>query len=153
DAFAAERESEFALDSGKDDPDVRRLIEAMAFFSARTRSGAVGAVESAVRRVAAGMLDELLVPTPAAMMVQALPGEQLIEPMQLPAGLPRQATTKDGRVGVFTTERALTLLPAETKEVVLTRAQRRVEIVIKVAALRPLSKATTLAFYVRRLDD
>jgi type VI secretion system protein ImpG len=153
DAFAAERERDFALDSGKDDPDVRRLIEAMAFFSARTRSGAVGAVESAVRRVAAGLLDELIVPTPAAMMVQALPGEQLIEPMQLPAGLPLQATTKDGRVGVFTTERALTVLPAETKQVVSTRGHRRVEVVIKVVALRPLSKATTLAFYVRRLDD
>jgi type VI secretion system protein ImpG len=153
DSFAAERESEFALDSGRDDPDVRRLIEAMAFFSARTRSGAIGAVESAVRRLAAGTLDELLVPTPAAMMVQAVPGEQLVEPVQLVSGLPLQATTKDGREGVFTTERALTLLPVETKEAILTRGHRRVEIVIKVAALRPLSKATTLSFYVRRLDD
>ena len=41
DAFAAERESEFALDSGRDDPDVRRLIEAMAFFSARRPAGSL----------------------------------------------------------------------------------------------------------------
>jgi type VI secretion system protein ImpG len=153
DAFAAEREDDFALDSGRDDPDVRRLLEAMAFFSARTRSGAIGAVEAAVRRLAAGTLDELLVPTPAAVMVQAMPGDQLIEPFQLPAGLPLQATTKDGRVGIFTTERAMTLLPAETKAVLLTRGPRHVDIVIKVTALRPLSKATTLSFYVRRLDD
>lgn len=153
DAFAAEREGEFALDAGRDDPDVRRLIEAMAFFSARTRAGAIGAVETAVRRLAGGTLDELLVSSPAAVMVQAVPGEHLIEPLRLPAGLPLQATTKDNRVGVFTTERALTLLPAETRAAVVTRGPRRVEIVIEVVALRPLSKATTLSFYVRRLDD
>lgn len=153
DSFAAEREGEFALDAGREDPDVRRLIEAMAFFSARTRAGAVGALETAVRRLAAGTLDELLVPSPAAMMVQVIPGDQLIEPLLLPAGLPLQASTKDGRIGVFTTERAVTLLPAETRTAVLTRAPRSVEVVIQVAALRPLSQATTLCFYVRRLDD
>ena len=153
DAFAAEREGGFALDSGRDDPDVRRLIEAMAFFSARTRAGAIGAIEGAVQRLAAGTLDELLVPSPAAMMVQVMPSEQMVEAVQLPAGLPLQATTKDGRIGVFSTERALLVLPAETTSAVLTRGPRRVEVVIQVAALRPLSKATTLSFYVRRLDD
>jgi type VI secretion system protein ImpG len=87
------------------------------------------------------------------MMVQAVPGEQLIEPLQLSTGLPLQATTKDNRVGVFATERALTVLPAETREVTLTRGSRSVEIAIRVGALRPLSRATTLSFYVRRLDD
>ena len=153
DAFAAEREAGFALDSGRDDPDVRRLIEAMAFFSARTRAGAIGALEAAVRRLAAGTLDELLVPCPAAVMVQVVPGEQMVEPVLLPAGLPLQATTKDGRIGVFSTERALLVLPAETRSATLTRGPRRVEIAIQVATLRPLSKATTLSFYVRRLDD
>jgi len=37
DAFAARREVEGGLLPGRDDPDVRRMIEAMAFFSARTR--------------------------------------------------------------------------------------------------------------------
>ncbi len=74
--------------------------------------------------------------------------------MQLPAGLPLQATTKDGRVGVFTTERVLTLLPAETKEVLLTRGQRRVELVIKVRLAPPLLEghhAVLLRAEARRL--
>lgn len=153
DAFAAEREREFALDSGREDPDVRRLIEAVAFFSARTRAAAMGAVEAAVRRVAGSTLDELLAPTPAAMMVQALPNEQLVEPVRLPAGFLLQVSTKDGRVGVFSTERALTVLPVELCEVRCSRGARSAEIAIRVTALRPLSTATTLSLYVRRLDD
>lgn len=153
DAFAAQREQEFTLDSGREDPDVRRLIEAMAFFSARTRAGAMGALESAVQRLAGGTLDELLGSTPAAVMMQAVPNEQLIEPIVLPAGLPLQVTTKDGRTGIFCTERAARLLPAEVVQAALVRGPKRVELSLRVRALRPLASATTLSFYVRRLDD
>lgn len=153
DAFAAERESEFRLASGKDDPDVRRLIEAMAFFSARTRSGAINAVDTAVQRLAAGTLDDLLVPCPAAVMVQAVPDIELLEPLRLTTGLPLQATIGDGRTGIFSTQRPLNLLPAVTQGATFTRGPRRSQIVIRVRALRPLTEQSTLSFYVRRLDD
>ncbi|HEY5956181.1 MAG TPA: hypothetical protein VIV60_06500, partial [Polyangiaceae bacterium] len=67
DAFALERETEEALTLGATDPDVRRLLEALAFFSARTKAAAVDCMTQAVRRVAGGALDELLEPVPAAM--------------------------------------------------------------------------------------
>ena len=153
DAFSKAREGQFAVAVGPEDPDVRRLLEAMAFFSARTRAAAGGAVEASVRRLAAGTLDDLLVPCPAALMVQVLPDEQLVETLRLPAGLPLQATTADGRVGIFTTDRALRVLPAITSGVELNRGARQTYVTIRVEALRSLSEAVTLSFYVRRLDD
>src|ERR1700712_2124013 len=81
DAFAARREVEGGLIPGRDDPDVRRLIEAMAFFSARTRAAAAGAMQDAGQRIAAGTLDDLLAPAPAALMAQAVPDASLVEPV------------------------------------------------------------------------
>jgi type VI secretion system protein ImpG len=153
DAFTQEREGQFAVAVGPEDPDVRRLVEAMAFFSARTRAAAASAVEASVRRLAAGTLDDLLVPCPAALMAQVLPDEQLVESLRLPAGLPLQATTADARVGIFTTDRALRVLPAITSGAELSRGARQTHVTIRVEALRPLSEAVTLSFYVRRLDD
>src|SRR5262245_27630655 len=84
DAFAARREAEGALLVGPDDPDVRRILEAMAFFSARTRAAAERATGAAVRRIAAGTLDDLLAPAPAAMMVECVAGEELVDRASLP---------------------------------------------------------------------
>jgi len=153
DAFTAERQGQFAPGLGPEDPDVRRLIEAMAFFSARTRAGAVSAVEASVRRLAAGTLDDLVVACPAAFMAQAVPDEQLVESLGLPGGTALQATMADGRTGVFTTDRPLRVLPVVTSGVEQSRGARSAQVTIRIEALRPVSEAATLSFYVRRLDD
>lgn len=93
------------------DPDVRRLMEAMAYFSARTRRAAMDGVRGAVHRLARGYLDSLLWPQPARGLVQAVPGERLIEPVHVPRGAGVRIVNADGEVGLFRTMHGATLLP------------------------------------------
>src|SRR6185295_138842 len=86
DRFAAAREAENRHQPTREDPDVRRILEALAFFSARTRAAAAGSTRAAVRRIAGGTLDDLLPVAPASILVAATPGDQLPEPVTVPAG-------------------------------------------------------------------
>ncbi|AUX29129.1 MULTISPECIES: type VI secretion system baseplate subunit TssF [Sorangium] len=153
DAFAARREVEGGLLPGREDPDVRRLVEAMAFFSARTRAAAAASTRAAVRRIAAGTLDDLLAPSPAALMVQAVPDGGLVEPLTLPGGALLRVATPEGKVGIFSTGRALAVLPIAIEGAGLVEARRRLRVVIRLRALRPVRGAVELAFHVRRLND
>jgi len=153
DAFAARREVEGGLLPGRDDPDVRRMIEAMAFFSARTRAGATAATAAAVRRIAAGTLDDLLSPCPAAMMVEAVPDGALQEPVLLRRGSLLRVVTPEGRVGLFSTERAMTILPLAIEGAEIVEARRRLYVRIRLRAARPIAGAVDLSLHVRRRGD
>lgn len=153
DAFAARREVEGGLLPGRDDPDVRRMIEAMAFFSARTRAGAIAATSAAVRRIAAGTLDDLLSPCPAAMMVEAAPDPALKEPVSLPRGTLLRVVTPEGRVGLFSTERAMTVLPVAIEGAEIVEARRRLSVRIRLRAAQRMAGALELSLHVRRRGD
>ncbi len=153
DAFAARREVLGGLIPGRDDPDVRRILEAMAFFSARTRAAATGAMADAVRRGAAGTLDDLLAASPAARLVQAAPDESLVEPVVLPGGSQIRAVTPEGRVGIFSLERPLAVLPLILEGAEIVELRRRLFVRIRLRALRPPRGPAQLSFYVRRLGD
>ncbi len=153
DAFAARREAEGGLLPGRDDPDVRRILEAMAFFSARTRAAAAAATRAAVRRIAAGTLDDLLATSPAAMMVQAAPDGGLIEPSGLPAGTLLRVSAPEGKAGIFSTARPLAVLPLEIEGAALVEVRRRLRLTLRLRALRPIKGAVELPIYVRRLND
>ncbi|WP_437275845.1 type VI secretion system baseplate subunit TssF [Sorangium sp. So ce375] len=153
DAFAARREAEGGLLPGRDDPDVRRILEAMAFFSARTRAAAAAATRAAVRRIAAGTLDDLLAVSPAATMVQAVPDGGLLEPAGLPAGTLLRVSTPEGKVGLFSTARPLMVLPIEIEGAALSEVRRRLRLTLRLRALRPIRGAVELPIYVRRFND
>ncbi|MDC3953871.1 type VI secretion system baseplate subunit TssF [Polyangium jinanense] len=153
DAFAARREAEGALSLGAEDPDVRRILEAQAFFSARTRAAAQRATAAAVRRIAAGTLDELLVPAPASMMVECVVGEERVEPAILPRGTLFRAMSAEGKVGLFSMMRPLSILPIDVTGARLVEQSRRLFVRIRLRARRSWKNAATLSFYVRRLDD
>ena len=57
-----ERHPRLPLD--REDPDVRRLIESMAFFSVQTRQATLRNLRSTWRRLFAGFFDFLLEPVP-----------------------------------------------------------------------------------------
>lgn len=153
DAFAVQREAEGGLLPGRDDPDVRRILEAMAFFSARTRAAAAAATRAAVRRIAAGTLDDLLATSPAAMMVQAAPDGGLIEPLALPAGTLLRVAAPEGKVGIFSTARPVTVLPLELEAAALVDVRRRQHLTLRLRAHRPIQGPVELPLYVRRLND
>ena len=151
--FAGRREAEGALSLGTDDPDIRRLIEAMAFFSARTRAAAGSATVSAVRRIAAGTLDELLVPNPAAMMVECVVKDAPPQMVLLPRGTLLRATTAGGKVGLFSTTRPQPILPFEIESAKLVDEKRRLYVLLRISAKRECAEHVSIPLYVRRLDD
>src|SRR5262245_2099946 len=64
----------------RDDPAVRRIIEALAFFTARTQTAARNNLRASLDRLLAGYFDFLLSPMPAMATVQPNGTERLIEP-------------------------------------------------------------------------
>lgn len=97
----------------REDPDVRRLMESLAWFSTRTREAATDELRSAVQRLVQGHLDDFLVPQPTRGMVRAVPGPRLTDPVLLPRGTRVRLQTLDDDVGMFTTTRDLTIRPLQ----------------------------------------
>lgn len=97
----------------REDPDVRRLIESIAFFSARTRQAASDQLRRSVLSLARGHLDDFLSPQPARGLVQAMPSGLLTDTAYLPAGTRMRLTTAEGETGLFSTMVDATLRPLQ----------------------------------------
>jgi type VI secretion system protein ImpG len=101
-----------ATSVSREDPDVRRLMESIAFFSARTRQAASDQLRGSVLSLVRGHLDDFLSPQPARGLVQATPAG-LVTPAYLPAGTVLRLTTVDGDLGLFSTMTDVTLRPLQ----------------------------------------
>lgn len=153
DAFAAEREATRSLPLGREDPDVRRLLEALAFFSARTRAAAAAEVRAAVGRMAAGALAELMTPMPAAALVRAQPDERVADPLTLPRETWMRAALPDGRVALLTTLRSLEVLPLKVGGARLRQLRQGLALELSLAAWVPQRDVGEISFSLRRLAD
>ncbi|WP_437590295.1 type VI secretion system baseplate subunit TssF [Sorangium sp. So ce1000] len=141
------------LAAGTDDPDVRRLIEAMAFFSARTRASASAAMRAAIIRLAGGLLDNLFAPMPAAALLQADGWGLLDAPIELPEGTQMRVETYDGRASIFSTRGPLPVRPIRIQKAEIARSARGAELRIHLAARVPQKGQIELPFFVRRHGD
>ena len=103
----------------RDDPDVARMIEAMAFFSARARRAASSRLDDALLRLFRATLDELLRPAPSACLLKARTDSRFVEVAELPSEtdvllrLPAGDPSREDRHYRFTTLRPVRILPAE----------------------------------------
>jgi type VI secretion system protein ImpG len=70
----------------RDDPDVQRLLEGLAFFTARTRRAADRALAGYERRALEQVFPHLVTPLPSMAMLTVDGTERMIEPRTLPAG-------------------------------------------------------------------
>jgi type VI secretion system protein ImpG len=70
----------------RDDPDVQRLLEGLAFFTARTRRTADRALAGYERRALEQVFPHLVTPLPSMAMLTVDGAERMIEPRTLPAG-------------------------------------------------------------------
>jgi type VI secretion system protein ImpG len=83
-----------------------------------------------------------------------VPDERVVDPMMLPRGSLLRAALPDGRPAIFSTERALRVLPLKGIErVALEQGRRGLSLVIRVAARAPLRGGEEIELYVRRLAD
>lgn len=71
-----------------EDADVRRLTEAMALFTARTRRAGQRALEKSTLRLFQQHFAYLLNPVPAMAMVRAEPDARFVDAAELPRGTP-----------------------------------------------------------------
>ena len=97
----------------RDDPDVQRLLEGLAFFTARTRRAADRALAGYERRALEQVFPHLVTPLPSMAMLTIDATERMIEPRTLPAGT-EVAVSPHGRTAPalsFRTLRELVVRP------------------------------------------
>lgn len=101
-----------AAQLGPEDPDVRRMIESMAYSLVRTRLITQRNLQATWRRLLSSYFQFLLQPLPAMVMAQAKVSAGLSETTVLPRGSYLKLRTLDGFVGSFATTSELRVVPA-----------------------------------------
>lgn len=167
--FDAARADEGFVPGLGDDPDVLRLTESLAFFSARTRVAAAGATFAAVSRMAAGTLDYLVPAMPAAAMLQVQPSRRVVDPMELRRGSvfrlqyadpnlpadglsPGSGSPRD-RVALLSTLESTTVLPISVDNAAVSEVRGRLALELTLRADVTQKSARELSFHVRRQGD
>ncbi len=152
DDFLARRSGERFVEA--EDPDVRRLLESLAFFSARTRALASAELRATVTRLTQGLLDEFIDPQPARALLRAQPSPRLTEPATLPRGTRIRVETLDGEVGQFSTMHELTIRPIELDRAELQLRGVGVRVLIRLRAFGPTVHVNEpLRLHIDQLGD
>ncbi|TXH26133.1 MAG: hypothetical protein E6Q99_05040, partial [Elusimicrobia bacterium] len=140
----------------REDPDVSRMIDALAFFSLRTRQATLRNVRSTFERLFRNYFDFLLTPLPSMCMIQAAATAQRAEPALLPRSSELMVTAADGAAGSHRTLYDLRILPLVLRRVrqPLMRADGGYRLIIEFQAPSTrLMQVGTLRLHVNYLDD
>jgi len=145
----------------RDDPDVARMVEAIAFFSARARVAASTRLDDALVRLFRATFDELLRPAPAACLFKATANGRLVEFAELPsettvlARLPGAGPIGEDRLYRFTTLRPVRLIPASLEAVdMLRRGPLGTRIAVRFEARFPRNEPLgRIALHINHLGD
>jgi type VI secretion system protein ImpG len=139
----------------REDPEVRRLIDAMAFFSARTRTAALRNLLSTQRRLFQQYFSFLLSPMPAMGMLQAQTTGRFAETTVLPRGS-EVLIAAEGRPGaVFHTAADMRILPIQLAGIqTLLRSSSGTRVVLTFKSAFPRNdEIGLLPLFVNHLDD
>jgi type VI secretion system protein ImpG len=94
-----------------EDPDMKRLIEALAFFSARTHMQAMDNITHTHEKIFRQYFPYLLQPLPAMTLVQFKPSLRLTGKLSIPRGTELFFQTLEKKTALFQTLEELILLP------------------------------------------
>jgi type VI secretion system protein ImpG len=144
----------------REDPDIRRLVEALAMFTARTRLAAERNIDQSMLRIFRQHFSYLLDPIPAMVMLSATPTARYVDTTELPAGTEVYLIERGGKAGGelpfrMRTQARLRILPIQLDviEVLRTRARTyRIQLRFS-AAFRRNDELSELNLYVNHLDD
>lgn len=144
-----------AVSLDREDPDVRRLIESLAFFSIRTRHATMHSLRSTWQRLFAGFFDFLLAPVPTATIAQAVVTDRFVEPILIHRGTELRLTTDTGMEGAFRTQRDLRVLPIYLEEMeVRPRGRSGYRLIVRFESrFARKDPIEVLSLYVRHLDS
>lgn len=139
----------------REDPDVKRLTEAMAFFGARSRLAAVSHILSLRQRVFRQFFSYLLSPLPVMGLLQASPTGQFVEAVTLPRGTEFVVTTPKNEQAFFQILSDLTILPLFLKGVtMLLRPKRGFRLLMRLHTPYPRNDPIGfLRFHINHLND
>lgn len=147
---------------GSEDPDVRRLLEALALFTARTRLASERNVEGALLRIVRQHFPYLLTPVPAMFMLRGTVSRSYVDVSELPRGsqvrLVRKAAADSGAqdsVFLFRTLSSLRILPIELQAAdMIVRHKRQPRLVLRFAsAFDRAEEIGELPLYIDYLGD
>ncbi|MBL4850463.1 MAG: type VI secretion system baseplate subunit TssF [Planctomycetes bacterium] len=138
----------------REDPEVRRLLEAIALLSARSRVASQRSLLATQRRLFQQFFSFLLSPCPARGLLQLEPTGRLADTVELPRGTEVQVSAPSGASAMFATQRAVRVLPLR---LVWCETLLRVEgprVVLGFRAPFPRQEEiNTLSLHVNHLDD
>lgn len=140
----------------REDPELRLILEALAFSAARTRQATIQGQEALWQRLFRSEFDYLLRPRPAMAMLRAEVTLGLVEPLTLPAGdlFRLRPAQMDGPAADFTTLSELTVLPLSLTAQNLFPLRRGYRLVLHFESPFPRSEPPgTFSLYLDYLDD
>lgn len=151
-AYAAEHPS---APLGREDPDVRRLVEALAFFAGRSRLAGQQSIAAVRQRLLRQLLPYLLTPLPAMGIVQAVPTGRFAETTTLPRGTEMELRSAGQPSAIYRTLRDLRVLPITMGRVdMLPRPDGGIRILLPFQASYPRNdEIGRLGLLVDFLDD
>jgi type VI secretion system protein ImpG len=139
----------------REDPDVRRLIDAMAFFTARTRASVTKNVLATQRRLFEQYFSFLLTPLAPTALLQVEPTGRFAESVVLPRGSEVLVTPEGSPGALFHTQSDLRILPIKLEAIdTLLRSRSGTRVVLTCRARFPRNdEIGTLPLLVSHLDD
>jgi len=138
----------------REDPDVRRLIEAMALFSARTRLAGSRNISATSRRIFQQFFPYLLAPIPSMAILQAQPTRQFVEPVLFPKGSEIIFSPESGGGAIFRTLSDLRILPITLTRFSMLLLDSGFRIALRFSASFPRSEEIDrLSFCINHLNN
>lgn len=141
---------------GREDQDVRRLVESLAFFTARTRVSGQRAILRSTLRLFRQHFSFLLNPLPSMGLLRARTDARFVDASELPRGTQVAVTPPSGPAFQYRTTSALRLLPLKLASVDgFKRGPREGErLLLRFDAGFPRNdEPGTLRLYVRHLGE
>jgi type VI secretion system protein ImpG len=136
-----------------EDPAVKRIIEALAYFTVGTQLAAQNTMRASLERLLGGYFDFILSPMPAMVTLQLAQTERLIETMTVPEATPVALTAPDGAVGEFRTLHDLPVVHARLERVELLVLEDRFRLLVPIRAQFPVRGLPgALPLHVHYLD-
>lgn len=150
-AYSARRQRAFERDS----PDSRRLIEALAFFAARTKVASVRRIAASRRRLVREFFPYVLGPVPAMTMVDFTPRRQLADVATIASEteIAVQAPTAP-QPAVFRTTKSVDVLPVQLQRLERQPLPNGTRLILRFEAAFPRSEDLgELSLHIHYLED
>lgn len=139
----------------RDDPDVQRIVEALAWFNASSKHRVRHSQLLTTRRIFQQFFSYMLDPLPAMAMLEARQTGRFVETAELPRGAEVVLTTPDRKEAIFYTLWDMRLLPCSlTGLEFIPRIGRGYRLLLRFRA--PYARnddINTLSLYINQFDD